>query len=270
MKELQIFKHDQFGEVRVVMINGEPWWVAADVCQVLELGNPRSSLALLDDDEKGVHTVDTPGGPQQMAVINEPGLYSLILRSRKPEAKEVKRWVTHEILPAIRKHGGYIAAPADVSPEELMARALFVADAMIKKLKDDKAALTSKIEADRPKVAFSEAVEVSANSISVGALAVLIAQNGGPSIGRNRLFARLRADGYIHKSGRQKNQPTQKSLDMGLLELKESARTSASGNAHTDFVTVVTGKGQTYFVNKFKTGWYLLPQTQTRPRLRMN
>jgi len=102
----------QFGDynVRVVMIDGAPWWIAADTCGVLEIKNPRSSLALLDADEKGVHTVDTPGGKQELTVINEPGLYTLILRSRKPEAKTFKRWVTHEVLPAIRKTGRYAVA----------------------------------------------------------------------------------------------------------------------------------------------------------------
>lgn len=107
MNELKIFEKEEFGPVRVVMKDGEPWFVAKDVCDCLELGNPRTSIALLDDDEKGVHTVDTPGGSQEMSVISEAGLYSLILRSRKPEAKEFKRWVTHEVLPSIRKTGQY-------------------------------------------------------------------------------------------------------------------------------------------------------------------
>jgi anti-repressor protein len=107
MNELKIFEKEEFGKVRVVGHDGDPWFVAKDVCECLELGNPRSSLALLDEDEKGVHSVDTPGGKQEMTIVSEPGLYSLILRSRKPEAKAFKRWVTHDILPSIRKTGGY-------------------------------------------------------------------------------------------------------------------------------------------------------------------
>lgn len=111
MTELQVFAFEGV-EVRTVLIDSEPWWVAKDVASVLELGNARSSLALLDEDEKGVHSMDTPGGDQQVTVINEPGLYSLILRSRKPQAKAFKRWVTHEVIPAIRRTGSYTARPA--------------------------------------------------------------------------------------------------------------------------------------------------------------
>lgn len=104
---IQVFEQSGLGSVRVVMQDGEPWFVAKDVCDCLDLGNPRTSIALLDEDEKGVHTMDTPGGAQEMSIISEPGLYSLILRSRKPEAKAFKRWVTHDILPSIRRTGGY-------------------------------------------------------------------------------------------------------------------------------------------------------------------
>lgn len=107
MNDMKIFENSEFGAVRVVDVNGEPWFVARDVCECLELGNPRTSIALLDEDEKGVHTMDTPGGAQEMSIVSEAGLYSLILRSRKPEAKAFKRWITHEVLPSIRKTGGY-------------------------------------------------------------------------------------------------------------------------------------------------------------------
>lgn len=107
MSEIKLFEKEEFGKVRVVIRNGNPWFVAKDVCDILEMGNPRSSLALLDEDEKDVHSMDTPGGKQEMTIISEPGLYSLILRSRKPEAKAFKRWVTHEVIPSIRKHGLY-------------------------------------------------------------------------------------------------------------------------------------------------------------------
>jgi prophage antirepressor-like protein len=116
---LQVFENDGW-LIRVIECDGEPWFVAKDVCSVLGLGNPRSSLALLDDDEKGVHTVDTPGGPQQVTIINEAGLYALILKSRKPEAKAFKRWVTHEVLPAIRKTGSYSINQKPVSQAEAL------------------------------------------------------------------------------------------------------------------------------------------------------
>lgn len=107
MPGIKIFEAEAFGQVRVVDVDGEPWFVAKDVCECLELGNPRTSIALLDEDEKGVHTMDTPGGAQEMSIVSEAGLYSLILRSRKPEAKAFKRWITHEVLPSIRKTGQY-------------------------------------------------------------------------------------------------------------------------------------------------------------------
>ena len=107
MEGINIFEREEFGTVRVVDVNGEPWFVAKDVCECLELGNPRTSIALLDEDEKGVHTMDTPGGQQEMSIVSEAGLYSLILRSRKPEAKAFKRWITHEVLPSIRRTGQY-------------------------------------------------------------------------------------------------------------------------------------------------------------------
>ena len=127
MNELQIFSNPDFGEIRTIEQNGEPWFVAADVCRALDIGNPSMAVERLDDDEKGISTIDTRGGKQRMAIINEPGLYSLVLGSRKPEAKAFKRWIAHEVIPAIRKHGGYIAGQESLSPEELMAKALMVA-----------------------------------------------------------------------------------------------------------------------------------------------
>lgn len=121
---LALFEHEKFGSLRVVERKVQPWFVAKDVCDILEMGNPRSSLALLDEDEKGVHSMDTPGGKQEMTIISEPGLYSLILRSRKPEAKAFKRWVTHEVIPSIRKVGGYLIAKPDDTPEAILARAV--------------------------------------------------------------------------------------------------------------------------------------------------
>lgn len=135
MNDVTIFRKDEFGAVRAVTLEGEPWFVAADVCRALGLGNSRQTLSYLDDDEKGVITSDTLGGKQEMSTINEPGLYSLILRSRKPEAKAFKRWITHEVIPAIRKTGGYIASKPDETPEEIMARALVVANETLERHK---------------------------------------------------------------------------------------------------------------------------------------
>lgn len=124
---IQIFKNPDFGEIRTLSLNGEPWFVAADVCKALGIANSRDAVSRLDGDEKGVALTDTPGGAQDVVTVNEPGLYTLVLSSRKPEAKTFKRWVTHEVIPAIRKNGGYIAEQESMTPEELMAKALTVA-----------------------------------------------------------------------------------------------------------------------------------------------
>ena len=133
---LALFEHEKFGSLRVVERKVQPWFVAKDVCDILELGNSRSSLALLDEDEKDVHSMDTPGGKQEMTIISEQGLYSLILRSRKPEAKAFKRWVTHEVIPSIRKTGGYLII--DDTPEAILARAVLVAQDTIRRIEAER------------------------------------------------------------------------------------------------------------------------------------
>lgn len=248
-KELQIFKHDQFGEVRVVMVNGEPWWVANDVCAMLDIANNRDALARLDDDEKGVALIDTPGGPQEMGIVNEAGLYNLILGSRKPEAKAVKRWVTHEVLPAIRKHGLY-ATPQTV--EAMLADP----DTTIKLLETIKAererrlTLETRLEEARPKEIFADAVDASANSILIGDLAKLLRQNG-INIGQNRLFARLREWGWLNSTGDRRNLPAQKGMERRFFELKERTIANPDGSIRTTLTPKVTGRGQIYFINLF-------------------
>ena len=251
--ELKIFEKAEFGSVQVVMKNGEPWFVARDVCECLELGNPRTSIALLDEDEKGVQTMDTPGGAQEMSIISEPGLYSLILRSRKPEARDFKRWITHEVLPSIRRTGGYLLNKPDDTPEVIMARAVLVAQDTIKRLESRNTELEGTVNEMKPKALFADSVASSSSSILVGQLAALIRQNG-VKIGQNRLFEWMRGRGYLVSSGSRKNSPTQKSLDMGLFEVKERAINNPDGSVRLTLTTKVTGKGQIYFVNKFMSG----------------
>lgn len=252
MNDLKIFENEAFGTVRVVDVNGEPWFVARDVCECLELGNPRTSIALLDEDEKGVHTMDTPGGQQEMSIVSEAGLYSLILRSRKPEAKAFKRWITHEVLPAIRRHGAYLTP-------DMVEKVISDPDTIIRLATDLKTerekriALEAQAEADRPKVVFAESIEVAKTSILVGEMAKLIKQATGYDIGQNRFFDWLRDSGYLHKGGSQRNMPTQRCIEAGWMEIKEGSRIGSSGECHITRTTKITGKGQIYFINLFRS-----------------
>lgn len=246
MNELQIFENPEFGKVRTMEINGEPYFVGRDVAMILGYKNPLDALMKhVDSEDKGVANCDTLGGTQEMTVINESGLYSLILSSKLPKAKEFKRWVTSEVLPSIRKHGAYAVDELLNDPE--LAIKAFTA------LKDERQKnkrLSEQIEADKPKVIFADSVSAAKTSILVGDLAKLLKQNG-VNIGQNRLFEWLRQNGYLIKSGSSKNMPTQKAADMGLFEVKVSTVNNPDGSIRETKTTKVTGKGQVYFVNKF-------------------
>lgn len=242
MNELQVFNNAMFGNVRVFLEDNEPWFVAKDVCDCLDLSNSRKALSRLEDDEKGVTLSDTPGGKQEMATVNEYGLYSLVMSSRKPEAKEFKRWVTHEVLPSIRKYGSYNMNIPRTLPDALKLYANEIeAHNRTKAL----------VEEQKPKVLFADAVNASHTSILVGDLAKLLRQNG-LDIGQNRLFERLRQEGYLIKQkGESYNMPTQRSMDMKLFEVKESTFTNPDGSTHITKTPKVTGKGQIYFTNRY-------------------
>ena len=254
MNEIQTFNNPEFGTVRAVRgDDGEPMFVAKDVCAVLELKNPRSTLALLDEDEKGVHIVDTPGGEQQMTTVTEPGFYKLVMRSRKPEAKAFQRWVTHEVLPALRRDGGYMVA-RDETPEQTMARAVLLAQATIDRQKSRIAGLEAENEEMRPKALFADAVAASDGTCLIGEFAKMLRQNG-VDIGQNRLFAMLREDGYLGKVGQNRNVPTQRSMELGLFRIKETSITHSDGHVTINRTPKLTGKGQRYFLERYgKTG----------------
>ena len=250
MNELKIFSNPQFGEIRTVDVGGEVLFVAADVCKALEISNPSDAMKRLDEDEKARLNLGLSGG--ETNAVTESGLYSLVLGSRKQEAKQFKRWITHEVLPSIRKHGAYM------TPETLEA-AILNPDTMIRvltALKDEQsknAALKAQAAIDAPKVLFAAAVEASHTSILVGDLAKIIQQNG-VDIGQKRLFAWLREKGYLIKQeGTSNNMPTQRSMDMGLFRVKETAVTHSDGHISISRTVKVTGRGQTYFVEKFLT-----------------
>lgn len=250
MDNVTIFSKEEFGAVRVVTLEGEPWFVAADVCRALGLGNSRQTLSYLDDDEKGVITSDTLGGKQEMSTINEPGLYSLILRSRKPEAKAFKRWITHEVIPEIRKTGGYIAGQETMDDDQLLANALMVAQRKIAERNKQLEEANEKIKADAPKVLFAETVQKAEGDILVRQLARLMNQRGY-DIGERRLYEILRRDGWVIKANaKDQNAPTQKSVDMGLMRVIERTIGSAE-KTFLSTTTVITPKGQLYFLNKY-------------------
>lgn len=236
--------------VRTLIKDGEPWFVASDVAKILDITNPRSSLALLEEDEKGVHTMDTPGGAQEMGVVSEAGLYSLILRSRKPEARPFKRLVTHEVLPSIRKRGGYLTPEA---AEKALTDPDFIIQ-LATSLKEERAArqiAEAKTRELEPKARFADAVATSHTSILVGDLAKILKGNG-LNIGANRLFALLREDGYlIKRRGSDWNMPTQRAMELGLFEIKETAVAHSDGHVSINKTPKVTGKGQTYFVERY-------------------
>ena len=254
MNEVRVFDNAEFGAVRTVLMDGEPWLVGKDVALALGYAEPRSAISKkVDSEDKGVAEMETPSGKQEMTIINESGLYSLVMSSKLESAKRFKRWVTSEVLPSIRKHGGYIAGQETLSDDELLAKALLVAqnkiaerDALIQRQQEQ-------IEADKPKVLFSNAVSTSRSSILVGELAKLICQNGH-SIGQKRLFQWLRDNGYLIKSGTSYNMPTQRYVEQGLFEIKESAIQNPDGSVRVTKTTKVTGKGQIYFINKFLGG----------------
>ncbi len=237
-------------EIRTIQKDGEPWWVLSDVCKVLELSSPHKVADRLEADEKGRNLIPTLGGMQEMTTVNESGLYAVILRSDKPQAKPFRRWVTSEVLPSIRKHGAYMTdqtlEQALTSPDFLIQLAT-----QLKEEKEQRKQLEAKVEQDKPKVLFADSVSASKSSILVGELAKILKQNGVDT-GQFRLFAWLRENGYlIKREGSDYNMPTQRSAEMGLFEVKQTIITHSDGHITTNKTPKVTGKGQVYFVNKF-------------------
>lgn len=252
--DLQIFNNEEFGEVRTVTVNEEPMFCLTDICKALKLTQPSKVKERLN--EKGVRSIPTltKGGEQKLLYINEPNLYKTIFQSRKESAERFTDWVTSEVLPSIRKNGGYIAGQETMTDDELLAKALMVANNKIAERDRIIEHQKAKIEYDRPKTIFADAVATSNTSILVGDLAKIICQNG-VQIGAKRLFSWLRDNGYlIKRKGADWNMPTQKSIEMGLFEIKESTHINGSGCNVTTKTPKATGKAQIYFVNKFLSG----------------
>lgn len=257
MKELKIFDNEEFGQVRTSIIDDEPYFSLNDVCRILEINNPRMAKTRLNGD--GVSTtdgVDSIGRRTDVTMISEANLYKLVFQSRKPEAERFADWVTSEVLPAIRKHGAYMT-------DGVIARTLSDPDYLImlatnlKEEKAKRALAEAQNERNKPKVLFADAVSASNKSCLVGELAKMISQEAirtgkaQKKIGQNNLFAWLRNNGYLCKSGERKNQPKQVYVEQGLFEIKKGSRLDGQGNNIITSTTKVTGKGQIYFINKF-------------------
>lgn len=248
MNELQNFTFDG-STVRTIMINSEPYFVGKDVAQVLGYSNTRKALIdHVDSDDKtdGVPIRDSIGREQRPTLINESGIYSLIIGSKLPTAKRFKRWVTSEVLPAIRKHGAYAVDELLDDPD--LAIKAFTA---LKEEREKRKALEAQNAVMIPKAVFADAVTTSDSCILIGDLAKLLRQNG-VEIGQKRLFEWLRNHGFlIKRRGSDWNSPTQRAMEMGLFEIKETAITHSDGHVTISKTTKVTGKGQVYFVNRF-------------------
>ena len=253
MNELQIFQSPEFGRVRTVSIDGEPWFVGKDVATALGYSNPSNAVvAHVDDEDKTTYSFQVSGSnyKTKATCINESGLYSLVLSSKLPTAKKFKHWVTSEVLPAIRKTGGY---QVPQSPAEQMAQGILAAQKLLAERDETIAKQNERIAVLTPKGIFADAVTASKTSILVGGLAKLIKQQG-IDIGQKRLFAWMRENGFLIKSGTEKNMPTQRAMDMKLFEVKEGSFVDGNGVNRITRTTKVTGKGQVYFVNKFLNG----------------
>lgn len=249
MSNIKIYENIEFGKIRVEEIGQASWFVANDVCKILGYSNPRKAIIdHVDFEDKGVTKCDTLGGYQDVTIINESGIYSLILSSKLPKAKEFKRWITSEVIPSIRKNGGYIAGQEKMSDDELMAKALLVAQNKINEK-------NRVIEEMKPSYLIGQAVSGSSKSITVGNFANILIQNGRKDLGQNRLFDWFRKNGYLsNRKGADWNRPTFKATNSNLFEVKENVISHNNGFQTISFTPLITAKGQKYFINKFIYG----------------
>lgn len=245
MSNIQIFKNPDFGEVRTINRCGEPWFVGKDVAERLGYANTQKAVRdHVDDEDKLTERIVLAGQNREVIFINESGLYSLVLSSKLPTAKAFKRWITSEVIPSIRKNGGYIQGQEKMSDAELMANALLAAQRVIE-------SRDKQIADMQPKALFADSVAASSNTILIGELSKILRQNGA-DMGEKRLFAWLRDNGYlIKRNSSDYNMPTQRSIEMGLFRIKETVITHSDGHTTVNKTTKVTGKGQQYFINLF-------------------
>lgn len=254
MQELQIFNSPEFGQIRTIERGGEPWFVGKDVAEALGYANARNAVPDHVDDEDKLRTqIEYAGQKREVTLINESGLYSLVLSSKLPGAKQFKRWITSEVIPSIRKHDAYMT-PDKLEEVLLSPDTLIQLAQNLKNEQEKRKALQEQVEAQRPAVLFAGAVETSKSSILIGELAKILKQNG-VKIGPIRLFEWMRQNGYlIRRNGSDYNMPTQRAMEMGLFEIKETSIVHADGHTSIRKTPKVTGKGQVYFVALFLSG----------------
>lgn len=251
--DLQLFSSERFGRLRATQIDCEVWFAATDVAKALGYRDANQITRALDDDEKrwseGTLSECTHSH-LGIRLINESGLYRVLMRSQRPEAIPFQRWLAHEVVPEIRRNGGYIAAGTEDSDADIMARALLIAQKTIDRKNELIALHEATIEDMKPKALFADAVADSDGTCLIGELAKMMCQNG-LEIGQNRLFKLLQRDGYLGKSGSNRNVPTQRSMDMKLFRIKETAVTHSDGRVTINRTPKVTGKGQAYFIGRY-------------------
>lgn len=251
--DLQLFSSERFGRLRATQIDCEVWFAATDVAKALGYRDANQITRALDDDEKrwseGTLSECTHSH-LGIRLINESGLYRVLMRSQRPEAIPFQRWLAHEVVPEIRRNGGYIAASTEDSDADIMARALLIAQKTIDRKNELIALHEATIEDMKPKALFADAVADSDGTCLIGELAKMMCQNG-LEIGQNRLFKLLQRDGYLGKSGFNRNVPTQRSMDMKLFRIKETAVTHSDGRVTINRTPKVTGKGQAYFIGRY-------------------
>lgn len=251
MNQLKLFQNSDFGKIQVIDQNGAPWFIGKEIAEILGYANPQKAIRdHIDYEDKLTERIVLSGQGRNVILINESGLYSLILSSKLPTAKAFKRWITSEVIPAIRKHGGYLTAE---KTEELLNNPDLIIKLAtdLKEERAKRAEAQEQLQAAQPKVIFADAVASSNTTILIGDLAKLLKQNGH-DMGQKRLFEWLRQNGFlIKRCGADYNSPTQRAMEMGLFEIKETAISHADGHTSISKTTKVTGKGQLYFVNLF-------------------
>lgn len=247
---VQIFKNKQFGEIRVLNYGGKEKFVGSDIAKALGYSIPSKAI---NTHCKGVSKMEVPtnGGTQEMLVISEGDIYRLITHSKLPLAEKFESWVFDDVLPQIRKTGGYIPTNENDTDEDILAKAVLIANKTIEKKNQIIEVQKKQLEEQHPKVIFADAVSASKSSILIGELAKILKQNGVDS-GQNKLFQWLRDNGYlIKRKGTDYNMPTQRSMEQGLFEIKETSVSHSDGHISVNKTSKVTGKGQQYFINKF-------------------